>query len=127
MWGYLHDSAIHILAQKRKFDRWLENDSPEIRANAVLVLLLKENRMLESQMQTQHENFKQRGGFSENMTADRLEARKLQAMATQAPQCPECGKPMLKRMQKKGQLQGREFWGCSDYPNCKGIRNINPD
>ncbi len=31
---------------------------------------------------------------------------------------------MLKRMQKKGQSQGREFWGCSDYPNCNGLRNI---
>ncbi|MDE6277905.1 MAG: hypothetical protein K2M06_07340 [Muribaculaceae bacterium] len=27
-------------------------------------------------------------------------------------------------MQKKGQSQGREFWGCSDYPNCNGLRNI---
>ncbi len=27
---------------------------------------------------------------------------------------------MLKRMQRKGQMQGREFWGCSDYPACNG-------
>ena len=123
--SYLHDAALHILAQKRKFDRWLENENPEIVANAVLVLLLKENRMLQSQIQSQHEAFKQTGGFTENMTADRLEARKSQALAQQAPQCPDCGKPMLRRMQKKGQMQGREFWGCSDYPDCKGIRTIN--
>ena len=41
--------------------------------------------------------------------------------------CPKCGKPMLRRMQKKGQQQGREFWGCSDYPRCDGIRPINRD
>lgn len=123
--SYLHDAAIHIIAQKRKFDRWLENENPDIVANAVLVLLLKENKMLQSQMVSQHESFKKTGGFTENMTADRLEARKAQAIEHQTPQCPECGKPMLKRMQKRGQFQGREFWGCSDYPNCKGIRAIN--
>ena len=123
--SYLHDAAQHILAQKRKFDRWLDNENPEIVANAVLVLLLKENRMLQSQLKNQHETFKQTGGFTENMTADRLEARKSQALELQAPQCPECGKPMLRRMQKKGQMQGREFWGCIDYPNCIGIRPIN--
>ena len=126
--SYLHDAAIHILAQKRKFDRWLLSDNPEIVANAMLVLLLKKNRMLQSQLRNQHENFKQTGGFSENMTADRLEARKTQAISSHAPVCPECGKPMIKRMQKRGQMQGREFWGCSDYPNCRGVRPlINQD
>ena len=123
--SYLHDAAIHILAQKRKFDRWLLSDNPEIVANGMLVLLLKENRMLQSQLRNQHENFKQTGGFSENMTADRLEARKTQAISSHAPVCPECGKPMIKRMQKRGQMQGREFWGCSDYPNCRGVRPLS--
>lgn len=59
------------------------------------------------------------------MTAERLEARKTQAMGSGAPICPKCGKPMLKRMPKKGEQQGREFWGCSDYPRCNGIRPIN--
>lgn len=122
--SYLHDAALHILEQKRKYAHWLENDNPEIVANAVLVLLLKENRMLHAQMQNQHEIFKRTGGFSENMTADRLEARKAQAVNEQAPKCPICGKPMLKRMQKRGQKQGQEFWGCSDYPNCRGTRPL---
>ena len=124
--SYLHDAAIHILAQKNKFDRWLENPDPAIVANAMLVLLLKENRMLQAQLRNQHETFKQTGGFTENMTADRLEARKAQAKSDNAPHCPDCGKPMLRRMQKRGQMQGREFWGCSDYPNCRGVRPINP-
>ena len=122
--SYLHDAARHILAQKKKFDRWLENDNPEIVANALLVLCLRENRMLQGQIESQLAEFKQSGGFTENMTAERLEARRAQAVATNAPACPMCGKPMLKRMQKKGQMQGREFWGCSDYPNCTGIRKI---
>lgn len=125
--SYLHDAARHILAQKSKFDRWLENDNSEIAANALLVLCLRENRMLQSQLHRQLECFRQKGGFTENMTAERVEARKIQASANGTPTCPKCGKPMFRRTQKKGQMQGREFWGCSDFPKCNGIRPINPD
>ena len=83
--------------------------------------------MLQAQIKSQLESFRQTGGFTENMTVERLEARKANASKSGAPVCPKCGKPMLRRMQKKGQMQGREFWGCSDYPRCDGIRPIgNP-
>lgn len=123
--SYLHDAAIHILTQKRKYDKWLESNDPTIVANAVLILLMKENRMLQSQLHNQLAIFKQNGGFTENMTSERLEARKANAISNKAPECPLCGKPMLRRMQKKGLNQGREFWGCSDYPKCNGIRPVN--
>lgn len=122
--SYLHDAARHILAQKAKFDPWLENDDSGVVANALLLLCLRENKMLQAQIQSQLENFKQTGGFAENMTAERLEARKAHALASGAPVCPKCGNPMVKRMQKKGQGQGREFWGCSDYPKCNGLLPI---
>lgn len=125
--SYLHDAAIHILTQKSKFDRWLNNKDPEIVANALLVLCLRENKMLQSQIQSQLDVFRQTGGFTENMTAERLEARKGQAAEAGAPLCPKCGKPMLRRMQRKGQMQGRKFWGCSDYPRCDGLRPMNQD
>ena len=122
--SYLHDAAVHILTQKSKFDPWIESGNVEVAANAMLVMCLKINKMLQNQMQAQLDKFRQQGGFTENMTAERLEARKSQATATGAPTCPICGKPMLKRMQKKGQMQGREFWGCSDYPKCNGLRPL---
>ena len=121
----LHDAAIHILKQKSKYDKWLENDDPEIVANAILVLLIKENRLLQAQLQSVLERFKRTGGFSENMTRERLETLKTAARNEGAPQCPECGKPMFRRIQKRGRNQGREFWGCSDFPQCKGIRPID--
>lgn len=124
--SYLHDAALHILAQKSKFDPWLGSDNPEIAANALLVLCLRENRMLQSQIQRQLKGFRESGGFTENMTVERLEARKTAALAGDAPCCPLCGKPMLRRVQKKDQMQGREFWGCSDYPKCNGTRPIVP-
>lgn len=123
--SYLHDAALHIHAQKSKFDRWIENADVEVAANALLVLCLRENRMLQSQIQTQLEAFRRQGGFTENMTVERLDARRKQATTEGAPSCPICGKPMLRRTQRKGQMQGREFWGCSDYPKCNGLRPID--
>jgi hypothetical protein len=35
-----------------------------------------------------------------------------------SPKCPKCGAPMVKRTSK---TTGNEFWGCSRYPECKGI------
>lgn len=119
---HLHDAAMHILTQKNKFEAWLCDSNPLTVANALLVLCLRENRILHGQIQNRLEKFKENGGFTENMTAERLEARKTQAVSEGAPACPKCSKPMLKRMQKKGKHQGREFWGCSDYPNCDGLR-----
>ena len=40
------------------------------------------------------------------------------------PNCPMCGSPMIKRIAKRGPNTGKEFYGCSNYPQCKGIRSI---
>jgi restriction system protein len=36
--------------------------------------------------------------------------------------CPVCAAPMVKRIAKRGPNQGGSFWGCSKYPQCRGIR-----
>lgn len=41
--------------------------------------------------------------------------------------CPKCGDVMRKRKAKRGLHKGDEFWGCSRYPNCKGIRRIDEE
>lgn len=120
----LHDAGKHILDQKKKYDPWIENQSPEIAANAMLILCVRLNRMLEAQLRSLLEQFRKQGGFTENMTVERLEARRQQSQKQKAPVCPKCGKPMLKRMQKRGEGQGREFRGCSNYPKCNGTRRL---
>lgn len=40
------------------------------------------------------------------------------------PNCPKCGSEMILRVAKKGNNQGGEFWGCSKYPECRGIIQI---
>lgn len=37
------------------------------------------------------------------------------------PKCPKCGAPMIKRRAAKGDNAGKEFYGCSKYPKCRGI------
>ena len=38
--------------------------------------------------------------------------------------CPACGAAMKKRVAKRGGNTGGEFWGCIQYPVCKGTRNV---
>jgi len=37
------------------------------------------------------------------------------------PSCPECGEYMVRK--KSG--AGNYFWGCSDFPSCRGSRSIS--
>ncbi len=104
--------------------------SDETIANVAITLIHQCDKMLAGLLEHQKRQFLQNGGIKEQMTKARLDARMNQdcqsSQSTQSsPACPKCGKPMLKRMQRKGQQQGREFWGCSDYPNCNGTRPVN--
>lgn len=38
------------------------------------------------------------------------------------PSCPSCGDRMVERQARRGSNMGGIFWGCSQYPNCRGIR-----
>ena len=39
--------------------------------------------------------------------------------------CPRCGNPLVLRTAKKGNNVGNQFYGCSTYPKCTYIQNIN--
>lgn len=41
-----------------------------------------------------------------------------------SPACPVCQSAMVRRTAKRGANSGNEFWGCSQYPKCKGVRAI---
>lgn len=41
-----------------------------------------------------------------------------------APTCPRCGAPMVLRTARRGERAGRQFYGCSTYPKCRGIVNL---
>jgi len=36
--------------------------------------------------------------------------------------CPDCQGPMVSRLNK---VNNTRFWGCKDYPRCKGTRDVD--
>lgn len=40
------------------------------------------------------------------------------------PTCPQCGSSMVKRTARKGGNAGGDFWGCSKFPICRGVRPL---
>lgn len=42
-----------------------------------------------------------------------------------APACPRCGAIMVRRAVKKGPNAGQAFWGCSQYPRCRGMQHLD--
>ena len=44
-----------------------------------------------------------------------------------SPPCPKCGQPMVLRVVKEeGPHKGKRFWGCRDFPRCRGVREYVP-
>lgn len=43
---------------------------------------------------------------------------------SEAPLCPQCGAAMIQRTAKSGASKGKVFWGCANYPRCRGIVNL---
>ena len=39
--------------------------------------------------------------------------------------CPKCGSQLVERVAKKGVNAGNTFWGCSNFPKCRFVRNTN--
>ena len=132
-----HDLAQHIIAQRRKFAPWfgrqqsttvdsnrpLSKNEPDIVfANAMLILIGRALHMLDRLLQQHGETFVKEGGFSERMTAARVDEkrRERRPVDEDAPKCPLCGADMRLRHGKTG-----DFWGCSGYPSCRGTRNVD--
>jgi four helix bundle suffix protein len=111
----LHDYWKYLLAQKKKFDPWIEARDDIAAANALIVLIQRTTGLLGRQLAKLESAFVESGGIREKMTTARREAR----TETAAPQCPECGAAMKKRTSRRG-----PFLGCSAYPECKGVREV---
>ena len=53
-----------------------------------------------------------------------LKATDHDANIDQAPICPRCNGEMVERIAKKGARQGQSFYGCAQFPKCRGVVNI---
>lgn len=41
------------------------------------------------------------------------------------PGCPKCGSGMVRRTARTGSNAGGAFWGCSTFPTCRGVRQVD--
>jgi len=114
------------------YTTWLDHADPAVRANALICLINQANFLLDQQIAAVEKQFTEEGGYSEQLAAARLVEREKrknifkdqtdQSDATdQIPPCPKCGKAMVLRTVKNGKNVGKQFWGCSAYPDCRGL------
>lgn len=117
----LNDQQRHAL-----YARWLEHADAAVRANALICLIHQANYLLDRQIAALEAAFVAEGGYSEQLATERLKRRNQEraAPAAQPPQCPQCGSLMVLRTAKGGKSPGSQFWGCTKYPECKGVASL---
>jgi restriction system protein len=134
----------------RAYAGWLEHTDPGVIANAVLCLIHQTNYLLDQQIAALECDFIKEGGYTEQLAAARLQERGRQRGSRggqsercdpsdqtdrtdrsdgghKTPDCPLCGKLMVVRTARKGKQSGSQFWGCSEYPECRGTRKLQSD
>jgi restriction system protein len=129
------DLSVQTDEQRRAlYAPWLDHADPALRANALLCLINQANYLLDKQIAALETQFIEDGGYSEQLAVARLAERNKQKHPSSPtepsdrtdpiPPCPKCGKPMALRTAKTGKNEGKQFWGCTGYPDCKGVVNI---
>lgn len=106
------------------YSPWLENESPEVRANAIICLIHQANFLLDQQVRSLERDFIQNGGYREQLHVARLEHRAEQ-LGDDSPKCPACGGLMSIRTARSGKRSGSQFWGCAKHPTCTGTVPID--
>ena len=110
----------------------MKTASPEVAANTLLCLVNQASFLLHRQLERLERDFVEHGGFTERMYAVRTQKRAADVSdqsdrsdtsdKKNAPKCPKCAQPMRLRTARQGPRAGSQFWGCSAYPDCKGVR-----
>lgn len=112
-------------AEAEAYVFWLNHADPAVVANAIICLIHQTNYLLDQQIAALERDFVQEGGYSERLAAARLAQRKRSDRSGNIPACSACGKAMVLRTARKGPTAGSRFWGCSGYPDCKGVRVLD--
>lgn len=106
---------------------FVRDASPELAANAMLCAVNQAAYLLKRQLEQQARAFTEQGGFTESLHATRSRARAAQGTSVEGPPCPLCQQPARRRTAGKGPRAGKEFWGCTSYPDCRGVIDISSD
>lgn len=132
----VHAHGEYILAMRKRFGQWLENEDPLVAANAILITIRRASSALKKQISGIIEEIVDNGGVSEAISRARIGARKEKrgngnltgvssTVSDAAPMCPKCGAKMVERVAKRGKNAGEPFWACPRYPECDGTMRYN--
>ena len=104
---------------------WLEHKDPSVEVNTIICLIRQADVLLVRQAADQERSCISQSNGSEQPAAARCAENQVMKHPTdpsdtKAPACKLCGKPMALRTARKGKSEGRSFWGCTGYPECKG-------
>lgn len=124
--------CAHLLSQYERFTRWVECDDSMVRARALVILCNRARKLQEAYLEYIAKVFKRDGGFRERLgdarRAERVQQERLRsgcsrerqsAVEEESPRCPECGSAMNRKYRK---TDNTPFWGCNEYPGCRGTR-----
>jgi hypothetical protein len=70
-----------------------------------------------------NEFLQQKAGLVKEKATSEPQSATPDNQAPPSPDCPKCGSMMVSRTATRGSNKGNQFWGCSDYPRCRGIRS----
>lgn len=105
--------------------------SAEVAANTMLCLINQASYLLRRQIQRLERDFLEQGGFTERLYGARKRVLRVDGSdrsdgseQASTPRCPRCGRPMQRRTARQGPKAGQAFWGCTGYPECKGVRPV---
>jgi len=75
--------------------------------------------VLESEPKTKESSTK------EPSIIEQVNAPVVSDMSDNIPACPRCHSKMIERVAKKGAREGQAFYGCSQFPKCRGVVNVD--
>ena len=102
----------HVSKEMGRYDKWLSSKDEAVSLNSLLVLAGRMMTLIRQELKR---------------LAEEMEEAKRRAMnpeAAEPPKCPVCGAAMRLRTAKNGANAGQQFWGCTQYPSCRGVRDV---
>lgn len=65
-----------------------------------------------------------RSNASQPQASNRAPTPPNRKAASSIPDCPDCGRTMVRKIARRGRNAGGQFWGCPSFPRCKGTRPV---
>lgn len=63
--------------------------------------------------------------LSTYLSGDQINKKQSEPVQETSPRCPKCGSAMVIKTARQGKRKGKDFWGCTKYPDCDGVVNID--